>query len=120
MSADDFQQLLNQLKYGLAAVEQQKTDLNALQQHIKTLESNASRDPESQKKLVALNHYQQSERYAVLRDKAENELLQLQQQCGLLQEKTQAGDARPVKPASHASKGDVTTSVVANKKRFYI
>lgn len=120
MSAEDFQLLLKQLNHGLAEVERQKKNFGDLNQKVKVLEANADRDPESKEKILALQKYQQSERYVILREKAEQELFQLQKQCGLLQEKARAEDAHLMKDNSHASEDNSSIPVIKNNRRNYI
>ncbi|MBD9646333.1 hypothetical protein IB231_22180 [Pantoea sp. PNT02] len=118
MSADDFQQLLKQLNYGLAEIEQQKKGVDDLTNQIKHLEQHAGSDAQARKQLLALQQYQQSERFMKLREKAEKELALLQQQCGQMQ---QAVAKKPQPAIPQPAKADIpVTSVTKFKKHLYI
>jgi protein subunit release factor A len=118
MSADDFQQLLKQLNYGLAEIEQQKKGVNNLTHQIKHLEQHAGNDVQARKQLQALQQYQQSDRFMKLREKAEKELALLQQQCGQMQQAV-AKDAMPATPQPAKAVLPVTP-VTTFKKHHYI
>ncbi|QLK63762.1 hypothetical protein GE278_23455 (plasmid) [Enterobacteriaceae bacterium Kacie_13] len=120
MSADDFQQLLKQLNYGMVEVAKKKQAFSQFTQEIVNLEQSANTDPEARKKLEALAQYQQSERYAELRERAEKELAELQLQFNLLKQEAVKEAASLLNHGEAENLPPVVFLPKANKRRIYI